>query len=90
MTDTKKMTKHSTTETNINVEGSSEIILQCYKKGSQLKIRVISEGYDSELNVRFPRDLREEGALYSVETIEKTKGNYYLVKGCDSFEMKRA
>ncbi|AFZ54695.1 variant leucine-rich repeat-containing protein [Cyanobacterium aponinum] len=81
MTDNKKATKHSTTETNINVEGLSEIILECYKKNNKLKIRVISEGYDSELNVRFPRDLREEGALYSVETIEKTKGNYYLVKG---------
>lgn len=43
------------------------------KKNNKLKIRVISEGYDSELNVRFPRDLREEGALYSVETIEKNK-----------------
>lgn len=60
---------------------SESIIVECYKKGSQLKIRVISPGYDPELNVKFPRDLREEGARYSVEILEEVQGKYYSAKG---------
>ncbi|WP_373478314.1 hypothetical protein [Geminocystis sp.] len=80
MTDT-KTTNPSTTETeNINVESQSEIILVCYKDGKDLKVRVISEGYNSKLNVKFPSDLKQEGALYSVGKIEKSKSYYYLTK----------
>ncbi len=60
---------------------SKSIIVECYKKGSQLKIRVVSPGYNPELNVRFPRDLREEGARYSVESLEEVQGKYYTAKG---------
>jgi uncharacterized protein YjbI with pentapeptide repeats len=60
---------------------SESIIVECYKKGSQLKIRVVSSGYNPELNVRFPKDLREEGARYSVESLEEVQGKYYTAKG---------
>jgi RNA-directed DNA polymerase len=61
---------------------ASEIIVECYKKGSKLKVRVISPGYNSEWNVQFPKDLRQEGAHYRVESIkEASRGGFYTVSG---------
>lgn len=58
------------------------VIVECYKQGSKLKMRVVSPGYNADWNVQFPRDLREEGARYSVEEIkEATKGGFYRASG---------
>jgi RNA-directed DNA polymerase len=60
----------------------SGIIVECYKKGSKLKVRVVSPGYNTDWNVQFPRDLRQEGARYRVETIqEASQGGFYRVSG---------
>lgn len=58
------------------------IILECYKQGSKLKVRVISEGYNSSWNVQIPRNLMEEGARYRVEEIrESAVGGFYRTSG---------
>ena len=61
---------------------TSEIIVECYKKGSKLKVRVVSSGYNSDWNVQFPRDLRQEGKRYQVESLkEASRGGFYTVNG---------
>ena len=58
------------------------VIVECYKQGSKLKVRVISPGYNADWNVQFPRNLREEGARYSVEEIKETaQGGFYRASG---------
>lgn len=71
---TKRLTPQSTATTGIVVE--------CYKQGSKLKVRVISPGYNPDWNVQFPRNLREEGARYRVEELrEAAKGGFYRAVG---------
>lgn len=41
-------------------------LVECYGKGTKLKVRITSDGYDSSLNMSFPKSVREEGARYSV------------------------
>ncbi len=40
------------------------ILVQCVKDGSKLRARVVSDGYEPDWNMRFPRSVREEGMLY--------------------------
>ncbi|HYO74426.1 MAG TPA: hypothetical protein VEU33_50960 [Archangium sp.] len=58
------------------------VIVQCIKEGSKLRARVVSDGYDPNLNIRFPRDIREENVLYVVEEITTTaNGSSYIACG---------
>jgi Ca-activated chloride channel family protein len=58
------------------------VIVQCIKEGSKLRARVVSDGYDPAFNMRFPRDIREEGILYVVdEVIEPAGGGQYIACG---------
>lgn len=58
------------------------VIVQCIKEGSKLRARVVSDGYDPDLNIRFPRDIREENVLYVVEEIVTTgNGGSYIACG---------
>jgi hypothetical protein len=41
-------------------------LVECYGKGTKLKVRITSDGYDSSLNMSFPKSVREDGARYSV------------------------
>lgn len=38
--------------------------LQCVKRGSRLRVHITSEGYNTEANCQFPRDIRIEGMRY--------------------------
>jgi len=52
------------------------------REGSKLRARVVSDGYDPNFNMRFPRDIREDGILYVVdEVIEGAGGGSYIVSG---------
>ncbi|WP_413166069.1 vWA domain-containing protein [Capilliphycus salinus ALCB114379] len=63
-------------------EAGDGILLQCFREGGKLRVRVISEGYNSELNVQFPRNIRQEGVTYVVDEITlSAKGDFYRVKG---------
>ena len=58
------------------------MIVQCVREGERLRIRVVSPGYNSDWNVQFPRDIREEGARYIVEEIkESARGGFYRAFG---------
>lgn len=52
------------------------------REGSKLRMRVITEGYDSSFKVQFPKSLREEGARYIVQEIrESSRGSFYRAFG---------
>jgi predicted DNA-binding WGR domain protein len=61
---------------------SQGIIVECIQEGSQLRIRVISPGYNPTWNVQFPKEIREAGARYLVEEIrESARGGFYRTYG---------
>jgi predicted DNA-binding WGR domain protein len=63
-------------------DAGAGILLECFREGSRLRIRVISEGYDSNLHVQFPHNLREENARYLVDAVQlAARGNFYRVHG---------
>ncbi|PHJ65670.1 von Willebrand factor A [Nostoc linckia z18] len=67
--------------TVVNEVGSG-IELHCLREGGKLRIKVISDGYDSTKNVQFPRAIRAEGARYVVEALEPSSdGSFYRVRG---------
>ncbi len=58
------------------------VLVQCVKEGSKLRARVVSDGYNPDYNIRFPRSIRELGVLYVVdEVIEAPKGGSYIACG---------
>ncbi|MBE9045022.1 VWA domain-containing protein [Pleurocapsales cyanobacterium LEGE 10410] len=62
------------------------VLVQCFKDKSKLRARVVSDGYNPEWNMRFPRSIREEGMMYVVDEVkESSQGGYYLAYG----EIKR-
>lgn len=59
----------------------SGVLVQCVKDGSKLRARVVSDGYDPNFNMRFPRDIREEGTLYVVDEVQEVGGGSYMTVG---------
>src|SRR5262249_38640638 len=58
------------------------VLVQVVKEGSKLRARVVSDGYDPDFNMRFPRSIREEGVLYVVdEVIPGPGGTSYIACG---------
>ena len=67
-------------EATANASGG--IVVECYKEGSKLRMRVVSDGYDKSFNVQFPRNLRIEGAKFVVDEIrESHRGGFYRAFG---------
>ena len=61
---------------------SGGVVVECYKVGSKLRIRTVSEGYDASWKVQFPKDIRERGAQYVVAEIrESSRGGFYRAYG---------
>ena len=58
------------------------VLLECYKDGSKLRVRVISEGYHRDWAVQFPSDIREAGAKYVADEVrESSRGGFYRAYG---------
>jgi Ca-activated chloride channel family protein len=58
------------------------VLVQCIKEGSKLRARVVSDGYNPNYNMRFPRDIRAENQLYVVdEVVEVSNGGSYMACG---------
>ena len=58
------------------------VLVQCIKDGSKLRARVVSDGFDPNFNMRFPRDIREEGTLYVVDDVQEVGGGgSYMAMG---------
>jgi Ca-activated chloride channel family protein len=67
-------------ETVTSVDGG--VLVQCVREGSKLRARVVSDGYDPNFNIRFPRNIREEGVLYVVDAVEEAaNGGSYIAYG---------
>ncbi len=68
---------------------TATVICTCIKeKNGKLRIRVCEKsmgqnsGYDPSWNCQFPRSMREEGATYAVESLQKApNGNFYCAFG---------
>lgn len=66
----------------IVTEVTEGVELICVREGGKLRIKVVSDGYDQDKNVQFPRAIRAEGARYVVEKLELSKdGSFYRVMG---------
>lgn len=58
------------------------VIIQCIKEGSKLRARVVSDGFNPDFNIRFPRDIRAEGVLYVVDEVRASSdGKSYAAYG---------
>ncbi|MBO3460411.1 WGR domain-containing protein [Aetokthonos hydrillicola Thurmond2011] len=61
---------------------SQGIIVECFRSGNKLRIRVVSPGYNSNWNVQFPKDIRQEGQRYLVQEVrESSSGEFYRARG---------
>lgn len=70
----------NTLETTSNT--SQGIIVECFKEGGKLRVRVVSPGYNSNWKVQFPKEIRQEGMRYVVEEVrESSRGGFYRTYG---------
>jgi Ca-activated chloride channel homolog len=87
-TNTGKASKGTATAADLPTTDTTKdgILVQCVKDGSKLRARVVSDGYEPDWNMRFPRSVREEGMLYVVDEIKTAPdGKSYIACG----EIKR-
>ena len=71
-------TVRNTVETTSDTSG--KVIVQCYKEGSRLRVRPISDGYNHSWHIQFPRAIREEGVKFVVDELVEC-GNFYRARG---------
>jgi Ca-activated chloride channel family protein len=77
-----KVSVRTAADLETTTSADSGVLVQCLREGSKLRARVVSDGYDPNYNMRFPRDIREEGVLYVVDqVIETANGGSYLACG---------
>ena len=63
-------------------EEGAGVVLECVREGGKLRIKVVSDGYESTWNVQFPRALRQQGARYLAEGVEVASGGgFYRATG---------
>lgn len=74
------------TATSTTLETTSDtktgVMVECVQVGGQLRVKVISPGYNSDWFVQFPKNIRELGARYLVQEIrESARGGFYRAYG---------
>ena len=57
------------------------VIVECYTEKNQLRVRVISPGYNQSWKVQFPKHLRTQGTRYLVEEIRPVNNRFYRACG---------
>lgn len=58
------------------------VMIQVVKDKSKLRARVVSDGFDPDKNMRFPRSIRQEGILFVVDGVSETSdGKSYIAHG---------
>jgi len=63
-------------------DATGGVVVECYRDGTRLRVRPLSDGFDRSFNVQFPKDIREEGARYVVEELRQSgRGGFYRVHG---------
>ena len=77
-----KVSARTAADLETTTSADNAVLVQCIRDGGKLRARVVSDGYDSNYNMRFPRDIREEGILYVVDqVIETANGGSYIACG---------
>ena len=72
----------SPTTLETTTDAGQGIILECFREGDRLRMRVLSEGYNPNLRVQFPQNIREEHARYLVDAVQLALyGDFYRVHG---------
>lgn len=62
-------------------EAGTGVVVECYKEGARLRVRVVSEGFDRTWHCQFPKGIREEGARYVVDEVREARNGFYRVFG---------
>ncbi len=58
------------------------VVVECFKDGGKLRVRVVSKGFHASWNCQFPKALRQEGAKYVVDEVRPSaSGGFYRVYG---------
>lgn len=68
--------------TTLAASGGSGVVVECVNEGGKVRVRVVSEGYNKDWHVQFPKDIREAGARYVVSEIRpSSSGGFYRAYG---------
>lgn len=62
-------------------DAGTGIVVECYKEGARLRVRVVSAGFDQTWHCQFPKGIREEGARYVVDEVREARNGFYRVFG---------
>lgn len=73
-------TTQVTTVATVPAPGTG-VVVECVRLGGRLRMRVTSEGYDTDWNVQFPHRIREAGARYVVDALHPAPAGFYRVRG---------
>jgi Ca-activated chloride channel family protein len=58
------------------------VLVQCVQDKSKLRARVVSDGFDPNWNMRFPRGIRQENVLFVVDHVNPAAdGKSYIASG---------
>ena len=81
-----RSTRKSTATTLADLERTTDVgdgvLIQIVKEGSKLRARVVSDGYDPNMNMRFPRQVREVGRLFVADEVKPSSdGTFYMIDG---------
>ncbi|MBN1172639.1 MAG: WGR domain-containing protein [Micromonosporaceae bacterium] len=63
-------------------DSSGGVVVECFEEGGQVRVRVVSPGYDSSWRVQFPKNIREPRARYVVTEVRASqRGGFYRAYG---------
>lgn len=79
-TDLAAVNPSATVET-VAFEGDG-VVVECFRDGAKLRVRAVSDGYEANWNVQFPKDIREPGVRYVVDGLRPAdRGGFYRSYG---------
>jgi outer membrane protein assembly factor BamB len=71
----------SPTHLDTTSDAGAGVVVECFREGSNLRVRVVSEGFKKDWRCQFPKNIREEGARYVVDEVREARGSFYRVRG---------
>jgi predicted DNA-binding WGR domain protein/outer membrane protein assembly factor BamB len=71
----------SATTLETTSDATQGVVVECFREGGKLRVRVLSEGFNKNLHCQFPKGIREVGARYVVDEVREARGGFYRVLG---------